>query len=68
MHIVVAIKAVPETGEVKFDEKKGTMIREGIGLVINPYDLHALEQGIRLREACGGKHKASDHGKTEPRK
>jgi len=54
VHIVVAIKAVPETGEVKFDEKKGTMIREGIGLVINPYDLHALEQGIRLREACGG--------------
>jgi len=62
MHIVVAVKAVPETGEVKWDEKKGTMLREGIGLVINPYDLHALEQGIRLREVYGGKVTALSMG------
>ena len=62
MHIVVAIKAVPETGDVKWDEKKGTMIRAGLGLVINPYDLHALEQGIRLRETYGGKVTAISMG------
>lgn len=52
--IVVAIKAVPDTSEVTWDEKKGTMIREGINQVINPYDLHALEEGLRLKEKYKG--------------
>lgn len=54
MNIVVCIKAVPEASEVRFDKEKGTMVREGISLVINPYDLHSLEQGIRLKEVYGG--------------
>lgn len=54
MKIVVSIKAVPETAQVQFDYQRGTMIREGINLVINPYDLHALEEGLRCRELYGG--------------
>lgn len=37
MRIAVLIKQVPDTDEVKLDEEKGTMIREGIGTVINPW-------------------------------
>jgi electron transfer flavoprotein beta subunit len=55
LNIIVVIKAVPETSDVRWDEKKGTMIREGINQVINPYDLHALEEGIRLKEKYKGK-------------
>ena len=55
MNIIICIKAVPEFSEVKFDEEKGTMIREGISFMINPFDLYALEEGLRLRDSQGGK-------------
>jgi len=54
MRIVVAIKQVPETSNVRMDEETGTMIREGVEAIINPLDLYAIETGIRLREAHGG--------------
>lgn len=50
LRILVLLKQVPDTDEVKLDPEKGTMIREGVGTVINPLDLHALESAIRLRE------------------
>lgn len=55
MNIIICIKAVPEFSEVKFDEEKGTMIREGISFMINPFDLYALEEGLRLRDSHEGK-------------
>lgn len=54
MQIVVPIKQVPETSEVKMDEESGTMIRAGVESIINPLDLYAIEQGILLKEQFGG--------------
>lgn len=54
MRIVIPIKQVPETGNVKMDEKTGTMIREGVESIINPLDLYAIEVGIKIKEQFGG--------------
>jgi len=54
MNIIVLIKQVPDTTDVKVDKKTGNLIREGIPTIINPYDLHALEEGLRLKEKFGG--------------
>jgi electron transfer flavoprotein beta subunit len=50
MNIIVTIKQVPDTHEVKTDPKTGTLIREGIPSIINPEDKNALEEALRLKE------------------
>jgi len=50
MRIIVPIKQVPETSNVKMDKETGTMIREGVESIINPLDLYAIETAIRLKE------------------
>ena len=55
MNIIVAIKQVPETGNVKMDPVTGTMIREGVESIINPLDLYAIEAANQLKETHGGK-------------
>jgi len=55
VNIIIPIKQVPETSNVKMDKEKGTMIRDGVQTVINPLDLYALETGIQLKEKFGGK-------------
>ncbi len=55
MNIVVCIKQVPETTDVKINPETNTLIREGVASVVNPFDMYALEQGLRLRDAYGGK-------------
>jgi electron transfer flavoprotein beta subunit len=55
LQIIIPIKQVPETSNVKMDEETGTMIREGIESIINPLDLYAIEVGIQLKEEHGGK-------------
>jgi electron transfer flavoprotein beta subunit len=55
MNIVVCIKQVPDTAEVRINPETGTLIREGVPSIINPYDMHAIEAALRLREAAGGK-------------
>lgn len=54
MRIIVPIKQVPETSNVKMDETTGTMIREGVESIINPLDLYAIETAIQLKEAYDG--------------
>jgi len=54
VNIIVPIKQVPETGNVKIDEEKGTMVREGVESIVNPLDLYAIEVALQLREAHGG--------------
>ena len=54
MQIAVLIKQVPDTDEVKMDPEKGTMIRDGVGSIINPLDLNALEAAISLKKEAGG--------------
>jgi len=55
MNIVVCIKQVPDTAEVRINPETNTLIREGVPSIINPYDMHAIEAGLRIREMAGGK-------------
>lgn len=55
MHFLVCLKQVPDTSEVRIDPKTNTLMREGVPSIINPYDAHALEEAIRLKEKMGGK-------------
>ncbi len=55
MNIIVCIKQVPETTEVRINPETNTLIREGVKSIINPFDMYAIEEGIRLKEKCGGK-------------
>ena len=55
MNVIVCIKQVPETTEVKINPETNTLIREGVEAVINPFDMYAIEESLRLRERFGGK-------------
>lgn len=54
MNIIVCIKQVPGTSNVKVDPVTGVLIRDGIESKMNPYDLFALELGLTLKERYGG--------------
>jgi len=62
MNIIVLIKQVPDTTDVKLDPKTGTLIRKGVKSIINPDDRHALEAAICLKERSGGKVTAISMG------
>ena len=53
MKIIVCIKQVPDTNEVKIDPVKGTLIRDGVPSIINPDDKHALEAAVTIKEQMG---------------
>jgi electron transfer flavoprotein beta subunit len=55
MNIFVCIKQVPDTTDVKINPETNTLIREGIASIINPFDMYAIEEGLRLKEQQGGK-------------
>ena len=55
MNIVVCIKQVPETTDVRINPETNTLIREGVKSIINPFDMYAIEEGLRLRERFGGR-------------
>ncbi|MBI4981909.1 MAG: electron transfer flavoprotein subunit beta/FixA family protein [Candidatus Omnitrophica bacterium] len=55
MNIIVCIKQVPETTDVRINPETNTLIREGVKSIINPFDMYAIEEGIRLKERFGGK-------------
>ncbi|UCD54707.1 MAG: electron transfer flavoprotein subunit beta/FixA family protein [Candidatus Omnitrophota bacterium] len=55
MNVIVCIKQVPNTTQVSINPETNTLIREGVECVINPFDMYAIEEGIRLREKFGGK-------------
>lgn len=54
MHFAVCIKQVPDTTDVRIDPKTNTLMREGVASIINPFDVYAIEEGIRLKEKYGG--------------
>jgi len=62
MNIVVCLKQVPGTTEVKIDPQTNTLIRQGIENIINPFDTYALEEAVRLKEKHGGKVTAISMG------
>ena len=53
MKIVVLVKQVPDTTEVRIDRETNTLIREGVPSIINPFDMYAIEEGLRIREQAG---------------
>ncbi|MDI6799188.1 MAG: electron transfer flavoprotein subunit beta/FixA family protein [Actinomycetota bacterium] len=53
MKIIVCIKQVPASTEVRLDPVTNNLIRDDSEGVINPYDLHAIEEGIGLKESYG---------------
>jgi len=55
MKIIVCIKQVPDTTEVKINPETNTLIREGVDSIINPFDMYAIEEAVRIREKFGGK-------------
>lgn len=53
MLIVVCIKQVPDTTQVQIDPVTNTLVRDGIPFIVNPYDTHALEEALRLKDRFG---------------
>ncbi|MBN1129140.1 MAG: electron transfer flavoprotein subunit beta/FixA family protein [Chitinispirillaceae bacterium] len=53
MNIVVCIKQVPGTTQVKINPETGTLIRDGVEAVVNPFDEYAIEEALRIRERLG---------------
>ena len=54
MKIVVCIKQVPDTTEVKLDPVTNTLIRDGVPSIINPDDKSGIEAALQLKEKVGG--------------
>jgi electron transfer flavoprotein beta subunit len=55
MNIIVCIKQVPDTANVRIDPQTNTLIREGVASIINPFDMYAIEEAVRTKERMGGK-------------
>ncbi|MBF0123565.1 MAG: electron transfer flavoprotein subunit beta/FixA family protein [Candidatus Omnitrophica bacterium] len=55
MNIIVCIKQVPDTTEVRIDLVTKNLVREGVQAITNPFDTYAIEEGVRLKEKFGGK-------------
>lgn len=55
MNIVCCVKQVPDTTEVKIDPVTNTLQRAGVPSILNPYDVHGVEEAVRLKEKYGGK-------------
>lgn len=54
MRIVVCIKQVPSTNEVRLDPVTNTILRDGRQSVTNPFDTYAIEQAVQIKEKLGG--------------
>jgi len=55
MNIIVCVKQVPDTAEVRLDPKTNTLIRDGVPSIINPDDKAGLEAALTIKDKMGGK-------------
>ncbi len=62
MNIIVCLKQVPDTNEVKINKETGTLIRDGVPSIINPDDRNALEEALKLKDECGANVKVVSMG------
>ena len=67
MRILVTVKQVPDTAEVRIDPKTNVLMREGVPSIVNPEDLHAVELALELRQRCGGSVTALSMGPPQAR-
>ncbi|MDP8221427.1 MAG: electron transfer flavoprotein subunit beta/FixA family protein [Candidatus Stygibacter frigidus] len=68
MNSIVCIKQVPDTTEIRIDPETNTLIREGVESIINPFDLYAIEEAVRIKEKFGGKVTAISMGPPQVEK
>jgi electron transfer flavoprotein beta subunit len=54
MDIIVCVKQVPDAKDVRLDPETNTLAREGVEAIMNPFDRHALEEAVSLKEQLGG--------------
>ncbi|MDD2714704.1 MAG: FAD-binding protein [Candidatus Wallbacteria bacterium] len=54
LRLFVCLKQVPDTAEISIDPVTGSLKREGVDSIISPFDMHALEEAVRIREEHGG--------------
>ncbi len=54
MRIIVCVKQVPDPEHASMDIEKGTVVREGVELMVNPFDLYAVEEALNIKEELGG--------------
>lgn len=55
LHIVVCVKQVPDSREIRIDPKTNTLIRQGVPAIANFYDMHGLEEALRIKEQYGAR-------------
>lgn len=55
LNLLVCVKQVPDTNQIKIDPVKHTLIREGVPAIVNTFDTYALETALRLKDQTGGK-------------
>jgi electron transfer flavoprotein beta subunit len=55
VNVIVCIKQVPDTTDIKINPETNTLVREGVKSIINPFDTYAVEEGVRLKERYSGK-------------
>ena len=55
MHIVVCIKQVPDSAQIRVHPVTNTIMRQGVPAIVNPYDLFSLEEALRLKDKHGGR-------------
>jgi electron transfer flavoprotein beta subunit len=54
MNIIVCIKQVPDTTNVRIDPETNTLVRSGVQSIVNPFDMYAIEEAVRIKEKFGG--------------
>ncbi|HZK70382.1 MAG TPA: electron transfer flavoprotein subunit beta/FixA family protein [Clostridia bacterium] len=62
MNIIVCVKQVPGSNDVKMDKVTNTIIREGVEAIINPFDVYAVEEALKIKDNFGGKITAISMG------
>lgn len=55
MHIVVCIKQVPDSAQIRVHPVTNTIMRQGVPAIVNPYDLFSLEAALQLKDKHGGR-------------
>jgi electron transfer flavoprotein beta subunit len=55
MDVIVCVKQVPDTTEIRIDSETNTLVREGVPCIMNPFDSYAVEEAIRIKEKTGGR-------------
>ena len=62
MHVVVCVKMVPDTTQVKIDPVTNTLVRKDVPFITNPFDTHAVEEALRVKDKYGARVTAISMG------